>query len=1751
MKTKILQTTLLTKSFLILYLLLAMTDSWALPSAIHDTYVNGSTGNDLWNGSYPTYQGGTVGPKATIQAAINAAGSGYVIHVAAGTYTEQLNIDKSITIQGAGSSNTHIISPAPSGMTIYDSYGSKSPDARYISRRAANIPLVRIVASNVVFDGFHVNMNNQIFLDIKGSYAINYCKGVGILIDHVETTPGTPDVFTGIQVINNQVDGMSFGDQGDAVKILGSATALISSNIIYDYGVGGISAQAVDLPIRAAYYPSVTINGNTIYGGIGSGTRGNTDFLGIGYWSGATGTANLNTILNTPDVYSDNTACGSALNAWTPRAVSFTNNTVMLQGGGTGLGWGGQFFESSNLILSGNTIVNQEFAGAVLYNPILTISGNTIQNNTDGFLVDNQTSGSVTMTNNSFTGTATGHYAVKVGGEAGTPSGTTYGAWNGLSTVIVNAHGNWWGDASGAKQTSTNPSGTGSEVTDLVSYVPWLGLVPGSVPMTYVTNNEGSIADVIAIAQDGDRIEIRAGSYTETITVNKHVTLAPGASPGCVDVTGDFTLISGSTLEMEVNGTTACTQYDKITVSGTVTLGGATLSLPVGYIPLVGDYYTLIDGSSAIVGQFAQGTSITVGSYVFSINYAGGGDGFDVVVTMTGCVPGLVHNTSLGTSYCFIQDAINHASPGNTITVDNGTFNEHVIINKANLTLKNTTSATPVINGAGTGTVVTITANGVTFDGFNVQNSGSNPAADAGVKLDNITGCTVIRNTVTGNANGIVELTGSGNFMSSNTVNTNTYYGIAIVAGIGNTINLNTISGNGLDAIALDNASVGGGPVTMGSTGNFIRGNNITSNRDGIFLGENCDNNQITNTNQINSATGTGVNLWRSDGQTITDNVIQSASIGIRLLGSSNNTITGNTVTSNGVGVKIDPSWQSGVWYQCLNNTISQNNMSGNTNFGMQADNVQQVGDINAVQNWWGAASGPYNTPNNTCGTGNSVTANINFMPWWTTSTGGSGLLGVNNTTLGRYYCKIQDAIDGANPGNTITVDNGTFNEHIIINKANLTVKNTTSATPVINGSGTGTVVAITANGVTFEGFNVQNSGNTQIDVGILLGTVTGPGTGTGVTGCTVQNNTLTTNVQGIVLAFSSTNTIKSNTLTANGTNPGFGILLGASSSNTIESNIISNEVASGIYLDNESVFGGSSPYSLGSTSNTINLNTINNTTSGESLNLGEICNSNIVTTNTIDGGSYGIHIWKSNLQTITGNIIHNCTIQPGPGKSAVAIRLRNAQNNNITDNTITLNMKGFEIVANEAPYCTGNTIHQNNISSNGSGMDASPSLGNYIVDATNNYWGAASGPYNTPNNTCGTGNSVTAYVNFMPWWTTSTGGSGLLGVNNTTLGRYYCEIQDAINDAITGDVIKIAGGTYLLSVDATGGKNITLSPGSSPACVTISGLAIDAGDVLDMEVNGTTACDDYDKFIVNGDVSLGGASLNFILGYAPSSSDVYTILDKTTPGAITGTFSGLAEGAFFTADFSSITYSFKISYVGGDGNDVVITYYNEATALSWLQANTILSSVSGTIADMTATFPASIPPVIIAAPYQINSRITLGGDAIPTGSTLDIQVTIDGAGPFPYVTGASIPSSPFWVTDLFTPAATPADFDAGYGGHVEIYSITINSAGGNPLALNGTALIESIISKNGFSTNTVLDDISLTFTIPPDEAAALAWLQANTILSSVSGTIADMTATFPASIPPVIVSAPYQINSRITLGGDAIPTGSTLDIQV
>ncbi len=203
-------------------------------------------------------------------------------------------------------------------------------------------------------------------------------------------------------------------------------------------------------------------------------------------------------------------------------------------------------------------------------------------------------------------------------------------------------------------------------------------------------------------------------------------------------------------------------------------------------------------------------------------------------------------------------------------------------------------------------------------------------------------------------------------------------------------------------------------------------------------------------------------------------------------------------------------------------------------------------------------------------------------------------------------------------------------------------------------------------------------------------------------------------------------------------------------------------------------------------------------------------------------------------------------------------------------------------------------------------------------------------------------------------------------------------------------------------------------------------------------------------------------------------------------------------------------------------------------TELAWVQANTVISGSIPT--GIVATFPSSIPVVVVDAGFQINSRIILG-EALPDGTT--VTITRNGSA---YLTDVVFSGTEHWVTDLFgtpDPATLAAEFDTDYAGQVETYVITFN---GNPTPVDTTLTLQSIISNDGFATNVILEETQFNLT---DLAVGLAEVVANT---SITGMLNDLTATFPASIPQAVVDAPYRINSRITLSSP-LPAGSKVSI--
>ena len=85
----------------------------------------------------------------------------------------------------------------------------------------------------------------------------------------------------------------------------------------------------------------------------------------------------------------------------------------------------------------------------------------------------------------------------------------------------------------------------------------------------------------------------------------------------------------------------------------------------------------------------------------------------------------------------------------------------------------------------------------------------------------------------------------------------------------------------------------------------------------------------------------------------------------------------------------------------------------------------------------------------------------------------------VSGSTIHHVYSgeSIQDAINLAQPGDTIIVHDGIYHEHVTINKS-ISLIGENRSTTVIDGNGTGNVICITANRVNVTEFTIRNGTN-------------------------------------------------------------------------------------------------------------------------------------------------------------------------------------------------------------------------------------------------------------------------------------------------------------------------------------------------------------------------------------------------------------------------------------------------------------------------------------------------------------------------------------------------------------------------------------------------------------------------------------------------------------------------------------------------
>lgn len=155
---------------------------------------------------------------------------------------------------------------------------------------------------------------------------------------------------------------------------------------------------------------------------------------------------------------------------------------------------------------------------------------------------------------------------------------------------------------------------------------------------------------IVTGANDGTTVLLDGGlvggtGRLDSILPGVGGTVAPGLSPGVLTLQSKLILNSNSTYAVELNGTAAGSEYDRLNVASSIDLAGAKLAVAVGFTPAVGASFIIVrnSGTDPITGTFAGlpegGFLSTPGGFIFQISYTSGGTNHITLTRVAGIAP--------------------------------------------------------------------------------------------------------------------------------------------------------------------------------------------------------------------------------------------------------------------------------------------------------------------------------------------------------------------------------------------------------------------------------------------------------------------------------------------------------------------------------------------------------------------------------------------------------------------------------------------------------------------------------------------------------------------------------------------------------------------------------------------------------------------------------------------------------------------------------------------------------------------------------------------------------------------------------------------------------------------------------------------------------------------------------------------------------------------------------------------------------
>lgn len=1243
----------------------------------------------------------------------------------------------------------------------------------------------------------------------------------------------------------------------DASTISGSSGSGTTTVTVPQGSIDGISFQTLggDDAVTVTSVQASLAGGFTIAGGTDR-DRATINGAIVTTGSGAvditvTGAVTVNSTIST--VNGGITLSGNAAGATTGAIVGVTVNGGTVSTSGTGAiqitGRGGTDVSNHGVVVSGNgdvistgsaaatiTVTATGGTGSSSAGLVLTDVGSTIVSTTapiditgtgtsandSGVVVSNGTIESLGTATVTIAGTATTGSGIVMqnAGEIGDSSGT--------GTITLQADtfdftGTPVIDGQGAlifePQTAATTIGLGGGVGTLNLDDTELGfLSDGFTSITIGKSDAGNIdistasfADALTLINDGTNSEIHdaAGSPDLNMTGDDTATfngkVAPGQSPGILNVTGNFAFADSSTFEVEIGGTTpgtADTNHDQIDATGSVDIGSnVTLDLvnhnSFGSALTIGDKFEIINrtgGTGAFQG-LDEGATIAnfLGSTLTAEITYEGGDGDDVVITVQGNEPQVVGGVlTLNSGGNQVNTyTISLINGGNDIQIQDTsgtlTAGPGATLNGGNIVI----SAASVTNGI-------IVNGGDAADSLEVNFSGGDPTGGMGLTWDGGNPTVAPGDSLTFNL-------GTGSTSFSNAIYTfdNLNDGNVSLDGVVfNYQNLEPVTSNITATNVTLNYSAAAETITVSNAGS--NQTTVTSTS-----GETVTFNDPTGTLQINAG-DTGVN-------TVNVGALAAnypATIDI------NGGNGGDTVNLNGsITFEADESLivDAQVIDAAASTVIST---SGTGAISLTATRKILLFPDSSLS----TVNGGITLSGNAAGTSTATFSGVDLANADVTSTGTgainiTGESGTGNALYGvhiRTGSQVTSTLGAGGGGITIngTADSIDAQSHgVLFENTGTLVSSSSGAIQITGAGGPG---AVSHGVVLLSDADISATGTTTITI---MGTGGTGGTGAGL----VINDAISTitSVNGAI------------NITATGGASGAGF---ASAGGTISST-------------------GTGPITITADGTGADAFSLEDQTIGNAAGTGTI---------TLTGDEF----------TLTQNT--GTTVIDGSG--ALIIQPQTAGTDiEIGDVNGTLSLTDAELAFISSGF---STITIGKADAGGINIETAT-----LPDTT--------------------GNSVTLL----------TGGT----------------IRDI---AGAPDLILAAGDTATLNGTVAPGF-INLGAPGNPGILGVTGnVSLADNTTFEVQIGGTAAGDGngfHDQLDASGSVTIGNnvtlSTAAFLdnLGtnpFEPSQGESYEIINRTGG---TGTFAGLAEGAVISTDFLNSGERAAISYVGGDGDDVVI----------------------------------------------------------------------------------------------------------------------------------------------------------------------------------------------------------------------------------